>query len=797
MARERDASVVRLDDVGKEDVGRVGGKNASLGEMIRNLKKIGIRTPHGFATTAHAYWTFLERHGLEAEIRDRLRELAGGRPLEEVGKAIREAMYSALFDDEFADEIRRAYRELSRRSGAEAVDVAVRSSATAEDLPQASFAGQQETFLNVRKEEGVLDAVKRCFASLFTDRAIAYREERGFNHLEVALSVGVQKMVRSDLAGAGVMFTIDPESGFPRVILINASWGLGEAVVAGTVDPDEYLVFTPLLNKPGVVPIIAKERGEKTIKVVYPPEGAGTQTVETSEAERDRLVLSDEEILQLARWGVEIQRHYGRPMDVEWAKDGETGELLIVQARPETVHGGREQLAFRRYRLLETGTILLQGLSVGDQVAAGTAIRIAHPDEGERFRKRAVLVTEMTDPDWVPIMKRAAAIVTDHGGRTAHAAIVSRELGIPAVVGTGHATEVLAEEQEVTVSCAEGDEGRVYTGILKFEEETIDFENLPETRTPIMMNIATPKGAFRWWRLPARGIGLARIEFIVNEHIRIHPLALTRFDQLEDKDARRRIEQLTRGYDDKAEYFVDRLAEGIARIAASQYPSSVIVRMSDFKTNEYAELIGGRQFEPEEANPMLGFRGASRYYSDRYRDGFALECRAIRRVGTEIGLDNVKIMIPFLRTVEEADRVLRVLGENGLRRGEQGFEVYVMCELPSNVVLADQFAERFDGFSIGSNDLTQLVLGIDRDSAELASLFDERNEALKRMIRQVIEKAHAKGVPVGICGQAPSDHPDFAVFLVEAGIDSISLNPDSVIEVIKHIARVEGDLARR
>ncbi len=783
-----------LSEVGRDDVGTVGGKNASLGEMVRELQAIGIRTPDGFATTADAYRQFLKANDLDREIAARL-NAEGHEERVQGARALEEMIRGARIPQELADAIREGYRELSRRYGADAVDVAVRSSATAEDLPDASFAGQQETFLNVRGPDAVLDAVKRCFASLFTERAISYREQQGFDHSKVALSVGIQKMVRADRAGAGVMFTVDPETGFPRVVVIEAVWGLGESLVGGAVNPDSYTVFKPLVEDERVRPIIGKEAGGKAAKIVYSPDG-GTKKVETAPEERRSFVLDDSEILQLARWGVRIERHYGRGMDVEWAKDGDTGELFIVQARPETVHSQADQSALRSYRLEGKGEVLLTGLSVGGGIAAGQAIRITSPSESSRFPSGAILVTEMTNPDWVPIMRRAAAIVTDQGGRTAHAAIVSRELGIPAVVGTGKATEVLAQPREVTVSCAEGDEGKVYEGRLEFEERAVDLENLPEPKTRIMMNIATPLGAFRWWRLPARGIGLARVEFIVNDHVQVHPLALTRFDELADAEARRQIETLTHGYADRTEYFVDRLAQGIARIAASQHPHPVIVRTSDFKTNEYADLVGGRQFEPEESNPMLGFRGASRYYSERYRDGFALECRALRRVREEIGLTNVKVMLPFVRTVEESDRVLEVMAENGLRRGAGGLEVYMMCEIPSNVVLADQFRERFDGFSIGSNDLTQLVLGIDRDSSELSALFDERNEAVRRMIRDLIATAHERGVPVGICGQAPSDHPDFAAFLVECGIDSISVNPDNVVAAVTAVAEAERELSR-
>ena len=781
-------------DLDSDDVPVVGGKNASLGEMIRVLKDEGIRVPDGFATTADAYWAFLEANDITEKIRSHLEDLQSGDvSLQQVGKMIRRLFRHGNFPEDIAEAIRKAYRELCERYEVDEVDVAVRSSATAEDLPEASFAGQQETFLNVTGEEELLEACRKCYASLFTDRAITYREEQGFDHMKVALSVGVQKMVRSDKASAGVMFTIDTETGFPDVVVINAAWGLGENVVQGAVTPDEYRVFKPVLGTESLKPIIEKSRGDKGQKMVYTTGGSETtKNVDTSRRERQSFVLDDEEILQLGRWAAVIEEHYGMPMDIEWAKDGETGELFIVQARPETVQSQKEAGSLKTYALKETGETLVTGLAIGEAIAAGDVCVIKSADEIDRFQDDAILVTGMTDPDWVPIMKQASGIITDYGGRTSHAAIVSRELGIPAIVGTGDATHILEDDQTVTISCAEGDQGYVYEGALEFEESQVDLEEVPETQTRIMMNIASPAAAFRWWRLPCHGIGLARMEFIVNNVIEAHPMALVRFDDLEDDQARRQIAQLTRGYEDKTEYFVDHLARGIAKIAASQYPDPVIVRMSDFKTNEYADLIGGKQFEPEEENPMLGFRGASRYYSDQYREGFALECRAIKRVREEIGLSNVVIMIPFCRTPEEADQVLDVLAENGLERDRNGLEVYVMCEVPSNVVLADQFAERFDGFSIGSNDLTQLVLGVDRDSAELAYLFDERNEAVKRMIRDLIEVAHQNGAKVGICGQAPSDYPEFAAFLVKAGIDSMSLNPDSVVEVKRRVAEVEA-----
>ena len=793
----KNAYVAWFDDLGSGDVPKVGGKNASLGEMIRSLKEEGIRVPDGFATTSDAYRAFLKANNLEKRIRKHLDALEkGDQPLHKTGRALRRLFLKGTFPDEIEEAIREAYRALSRRENRDEVDVAVRSSATAEDLPEASFAGQQETFLNIHGEEELLDACRRCYASLFTDRAISYRTERGFDHMKVALSVGVQKMVRADRAGSGVMFSIDTETGFPDVVMINAAWGLGENVVQGTVNPDEYLVFKPLLDDDGFRPVIGKTLGNKEKKMIYAGGGSRTtRNIDTPKAQQRALVLEDEEILRLARWAVRIEKHYRKPMDIEWAKDGDTGELFIVQARPETVQSQKEASTLKTFTLKETGEEIARGVSIGQAIAAGKVCNILSAHDIDRFEDDCILVTEMTDPDWVPIMKRAKGIVTDSGGRTCHAAIVSRELGIPAIVGTGTATETISTGDEVTLSCAEGETGHVYRGILDYDVEDVSLEHIPDTRTRIMMNIASPGAAFRWWRLPCEGIGLARMEFIINNIIKVHPMALVRFDRLEDEEARARIEELTRGYDDKTEYFIDHLSMGIAKIAASQYPEPVIVRMSDFKTNEYADLIGGAAFEPKESNPMLGFRGASRYYSDRYREGFALECRSIRRVREEMGLANVVVMIPFCRTLQEADRVLGVLEENGLKRGEKGLEVYVMCEIPSNVTLADRFADRFDGFSIGSNDLTQLILGIDRDSSDLAELFDERNDAVKEEIRRLIPKAHEKGRKVGICGQAPSDYPEFAAFLVREGIDSISLNPDSIIGVKRRVAEVEKDMA--
>lgn len=785
-----------FEDLRSEDVAIVGGKNASLGEMIQALKSEGVKVPDGFATTADAYREFLQANNLEDKIRSHLQDLEQNpQSLAPVGKAIRRLFLQASFPDAVREAIQQGYRQLSQRYQTSEVDIAARSSATAEDLPEASFAGQQETFLNITGEKELLDACRKCYASLFTNRAISYRQEKGFDHLEVALSVGVQKMVRSDQASAGVMFSIDTETGFPDVAIISAAWGLGENVVQGTVTPDQYTVFKPLLSQSNLQPIIEKTRGSKTKKMIYATEGtkSTTKNVDTSGKERQAFVLEDEEILQLGRWARVIEAHYQKPMDMEWAKDGETGELYIVQARPETVQSQKAADTLKAYKLKEQGEKLLTGLSIGDAIAAGKVCRVLSAEDIDQVEDDSILVTEMTDPDWVPIMKRVAGIVTDYGGRTCHAAIVSRELGIPAIVGTGEATRVLKDGQAVTISCSEGDQGNIYAGILEFEAVEVDLQDVPETQTQIMINIASPAGAFRWWQLPAQGIGLARMEFIINNIIKIHPMALVHYDQLEDRRAWKQIRDITQGYDDKGQYFVETLAQGIAKIAASQYPHPVIVRMSDFKSNEYADLIGGKEFEPQEANPMLGFRGASRYYSDRYRAGFALECQALKRVREVIGFQNVLIMVPFCRTLEEADRVLEVLAENGLKRGKDGLEIYVMAEIPSNVILAEEFAQRFDGFSIGSNDLTQLLLGVDRDSSELAHLFDERNPAVKSMIRQLIEVAHRAGRKVGICGQGPSDYPDFAAFLVKAGIDSMSLNPDSVLQVKRHIAQVEAD----
>ena len=746
-----------FEELGVTDVPTVGGKNASLGEMIRALEPKGIRVPGGFATTADAYRRFVEANGLESPIRAELARLENGGKLADVGASIRALFLKGEWPKPIAEAIRAAYRELCARNERENVDVAVRSSATAEDLPQASFAGQQETFLNVSGEDDVLDACRRCYASLFTDRAIGYRAEKGFDHLEVALSVGVQKMVRSDRACSGVMFTIDTDTGYPDAVVIDGSWGLGENVVQGTVDPDQFRVFKPLLDQRAFTPIIEKVLGAKEQKLIY-DEGARTRQVDTADDERLRFVLEDDEVVELARWGAAIEAHYERPMDIEWAKDGETERMFIVQARPETVQSQRAVGALRTFELKEQGEVITTGLAVGDAIGSGKAFVLGSASEGDRFEDGGVLVTQMTDPDWGPIMRRASAIVTDHGGRTSHAAIVSRELGVPAVIGTSDATTRVADGEDVTVSCAEGENGHVYRGILRHEVHEADIASIPKTRTKVMINLANPDAGVHWWNLPADGVGLARLEFVINNVIRAHPMALLHPERVKDEDERKQIEALSAGYENGAEYYVDFLARGIAKIAASRHPDPVIVRFSDFKTNEYARLLGGEAFEPEEENPMLGFRGASRYYHPRFREAFALECRALRRAREEIGMRNVIAMVPFCRTLEEADRVIEVLREHGLERGREGFQLYVMAEIPSNIILAREFAQRFDGFSIGSNDLTQLVLGVDRDSDVLAPLFDESNDAVKWMIAAFDRRgtrAEAQGGPLRSGAERP------------------------------------------
>jgi pyruvate,water dikinase len=784
-----------FETLGRADVPSVGGKNASLGEMVARLAADGVAVPAGFATTADAYRDFVASNRIGETIAGLLADWEADKAsLAETGAAIRSLFLKGNWPVPTSVAIVEAYRLLCERVGKADVDVAVRSSATAEDLPDASFAGQQETFLNVRGEAELLSACRRCYASLFTDRAISYRKAKGFDHMKVALSIGVQQMVRSDIGSSGVMFSIDTETGFDQVVIINAAWGLGENVVQGTVDPDEYQVFKPLLSKPGVRPIIARTVGAKSIKMIYGGPGERTRNVPTSKIERASHVLSSAEILSLARWAVKIEQHYGCPMDMEWAKDGESGKLYIVQARPETVQSRKSAGKIHEYTIGNRGPELVAGLAIGDAVVTGQVCLIESAADIAQFIDGSVLVTSNTDPDWVPIMKRAAAIVTDHGGRTSHAAIVSRELGLPAIVGTGSATQILHTGQAVTVSCTEGDQGHVYAGLAEVTAHDVDVTGLPPSRTKVMLNLANPGAAFRWWQLPADGVGLARMEFVIANSIKAHPLALLHFDQLTDETAKTEIAALTATYSDKAEYFVDQLSLGLARLAAAVYPRPAIVRMSDFKTNEYAGLLGGKQFEPSEENPMIGFRGASRYYSDRYRDGFELECKAIRRLRETMGFDNVIVMIPFCRTIAEADSVLEVMKQAGLERGKAGLQIYVMCEVPSNVILAADFAKRFDGFSIGSNDLTQLTLGVDRDSDEMAAIFDEENPAVRWMIRTAITEAHKAGVKIGLCGQAPSDHPEFARFLVECGIDSVSVSPDSFVAVKNHVCAAEAVL---
>lgn len=791
--------VLWFDDPAATDVARVGGKNASLAAMTCRLVPAGIRVPPGFAVTADAYWHFVDANALRPVIARALDDWkTGSRTLQDVGDSLRSTLMAAAMPDDLREVIVSAHRELAHRCGSDDLRVAVRSSATAEDLPEASFAGQQESFLNIAGEEAVVLHWQRCVASLFTDRAITYRDAHGYDHLRVALSVGVQQMVRADVGAAGVIFTIDTESGFPDVVLITGSWGLGENVVKGIVNPDEIVLFKPFLDDVALRPILRVRVGEKERTMILgEPGDAPTRTVDTPEARRQQLCLSEDDALQLGRWAVQIERDTSAraghpvPMDIEWARDGINGQLFIVQARPETVQSRRAP-ELVTWHLEGTGEVLCRGRSVGSAIATGEACVMRHVNDLANFRPGSILVAESTDPDWVPALRTAAGVIAERGGRTCHAAIVSRELGIPAIVGATGALGAVADAQRITLSCAGGEEGIVYAGAIPARREVLALDAIPATRTKVLINLADPASAFTHWRLPTDGVGLARIEFIITDDVQVHPMALAHFDRVTDADQRQRIEHLTRDYADKREYFVHRLARGIATIAAAQYPRPVIVRMSDFKTNEYAGLLGGAAFETAEANPMIGFRGASRYYSERYRDGFLLECRAIRMVREEIGLRNIIVMIPFCRTLGEADRVLETMAAAGLSRGEKGLAVYVMCEIPSNVILAREFAERFDGFSIGSNDLTQLTLGVDRDSALLSSLFDERDPAVTTMIREVIERAHAAGRPVGICGQAPSDHADFAEFLVACGIDSISLNPDSFLRTKQRIALAEA-----
>ncbi len=806
-------------EIGIEDVPLVGGKNASLGEMYQHLTDKGVKVPNGFAITATAYQHLLKEGGIEQAVRDALDGLDTHNieDLQKRGKDVRDIILNAKFPEDLEKAIIEAYSQMEKEYGPN-VDVAVRSSATAEDLPDASFAGQQDTYLNITGTDALIDACHRCFASLFTNRAISYRHDKGFGHFDVYLSIAVQKMVRSDSASSGVMFTMDTESGFDDVVYITGAWGLGENVVQGAVNPDEFYVFKPTL-KQGFRPIVSKKLGLKQKKMIYSDNQADpVKNIETTPEERATYVCTDDELITLAKWACIIEDHYGKGMDIEWAKDGDgkdvgTGDLFIVQARPETVHSQKDVNFMETYVLKETGEILATGKAVGGKIGQGTVNVIHDATEITEFNKGEVLVTDMTDPDWEPIMKIASAIVTNRGGRTCHAAIVSRELGIPCIVGTEDGTERLATGMDVTISCAEGEEGRVYKGLLKYEVERIDFSNVPKTKTMIMMNVGIPEQAFVQGQIPNEGVGLARLEFIINSYIGIHPLALLNYDKLKEvaaemdkyglepapgapdiREILAAIDEKTMAYKDKSQFFVDQLAQGIATIAAGFYPKDVIVRMSDFKSNEYANLIGGQLYEPEEHNPMIGWRGASRYYAPVFEPAFELECKAMLKVRDEMGLSNVKSMVPFCRTVEEGKKVVAVMEKYGLKQGENGLEIYVMCEIPSNVILADQFAEVFDGFSIGSNDLTQLALGLDRDSELVSHIYDERNEAVKRLVRQVINTAKEKKRKIGICGQAPSDFPDFAAFLVECGIDSMSLTPDTAVKTRLLVAEKEKEL---
>ncbi|MGI9518874.1 MAG: phosphoenolpyruvate synthase [Pirellulaceae bacterium] len=790
-----------FDQLSIDDVALVGGKNASLGEMIRELRGQGIRVPDGFATTAHAFRFYFQSTGLHETIRELLTDLDHNdiEQLQLRGLGIRHAILETPIPDALEQAILDGYEGLCRQLNSAAA-VAVRSSATAEDLPDASFAGQQETFLNITGKQPLLNACQQCFASLFTDRAIAYRIHQGFDHLDVALSIGIQHMVRADTGSSGVLFTIDTETGFSEAVLINASYGLGENVVKGTVNPDEYFVFKPTL-KQGFRPILQKKLGTKEFKMVCSSGGSqSTRNVPVSLLDRNSFALDDNDILQLARWGCEIEEHYSRkhgrfvPMDIEWARDGETGELYVLQARPETVQSQKTSQQIERFVLRESGAkTLVSGNAIGQKIASGNVHLIRSLDQLTDFREGEVLVAEKTDPDWEPVMKKAAAIVTNHGGRTCHAAIVARELGLPAVVGTNNATEMLQPGQAVTISCAQGELGVVLDGLIPFDVEHIDLEQVPSTRTRLMVNIANPQIALAMASLPVDGVGLARLEFTISNYVRVHPLALLNYSDL-DQSLQEQIDGITVGYDDRVRYFVDRLAHGVAMIAAAFYPRDVIVRMSDFKSNEYAGLVGGAGFEPDEENPMIGFRGASRYYDPRYREGFGLECQAMKKVRDDMGLTNVKLMIPFCRTPEEGRKVIDEMERHGLVRGDHGLEIYVMCEIPSNVILAEDFAELFDGFSIGSNDLTQLTLGIDRDSELVAHLFDERSPAVETLVKQVIQTGRQCDCRVGICGQAPSDFPEFTRFLVDAGIDSISVIPDVALKTKLIVAAAEQEL---
>ncbi|HIJ77830.1 MAG: phosphoenolpyruvate synthase [Desulfobulbaceae bacterium] len=809
MAKHDKAFILWFDEIGIEDVPMVGGKNASLGEMHQHLSAKGVSVPNGYAITAYAYQHLLKTAGVEQAILDALEGLDTHdlRNLQARGAKVRDIIRTAEFPDDLRDEIHAAYKKMEEMYGND-VDVAVRSSATAEDLPDASFAGQQETYLNIRGPEQLIDACRRCFASLFTDRAISYRHDKGFGQFDVYLSIVVQKMARSDSASSGVLFSIDTESGFEDAVFITGAWGLGETVVQGAVNPDEYYVFKPTL-KEGKRPIVGKRVGSKEIKMIYdndPNTEEPVITIPTTPEERRSYVISDDEILQLAKWACIIEEHYGKGMDIEWAKDGDgvkvgTGELFIVQARPETVHSQDSKKLMETYKLKEKGgKVLVEGLAVGTKIGQGVANVIHSVADIHDFKKGQVLVTDMTDPDWEPIMKIASAIVTNRGGRTCHAAIISRELGIPCVIGTGTGSKDITDGQDITVSSAEGETGYVYEGLLDFEIERLDLGDLPQTKTKIMMNLAIPEKAFTECQIPNDGVGLAREEFVINSHIGIHPLALFNYEELkkssnpEKQAVVKAIDAKTGAYADKKQFFIDKVAEGVGRIAAGFYPKDVIVRLSDFKSNEYANLTGGTFYEPEEENPMIGWRGASRYYDPKYRPAFELECQGLLKARNDMGLNNIKLMVPFCRTPEEGRKVIEVMRDCGLVQGENGLELYVMCEIPSNVICADAFADVFDGFSIGSNDLTQLTYGLDRDSGLIAGIADERHDAVKEMIKMVIATAKRRGKKIGICGQGPSDFPEFATFLVECGIDSMSLIPDTAVKTRLAVAAKEKEM---
>jgi pyruvate,water dikinase len=785
--------IKKFQEIEIEDIAEVGGKNSSLGEMFSKLTSKGIAVPDGFATTTFAFEEFLIHNSLPSKLDDLMKELDKNNyeNLNETGAKARELMLAGEVPPGLQSSILQAYRELCGEMDCE---VAVRSSATAEDLPNASFAGQHESYLNIKGEMAVLNAVKKCFASLYTDRAIKYREENGFAHQKVALSVGVQKMVRSDKASSGVGFTLEPESGFRDIVHISGVWGLGENIVQGTVTPDEFMVFKPTLLR-GKNAIIQKILGDKTQTMVYSnDENEPVINLDTPKEKQEMFVLSDEEIMKLANWALIIENHYEKPMDIEWAKDGITGEIFIIQARPETVHSQRNPLLLKEYKLLDKGIVLVQGEAIGSKIATGVARILHSPDEAEKLQSGEIIVTDTTSPDWDPILQKASAIITNKGGRTSHASIVARELGVPAIVGCDNATKEIIDGDIITVSCSEGKTGFVYKGKLNFKVTDLDFSTIakPES-TEVMLIVGDPDKAFELSFYPNDGVGLMRIEFIITHSVQIHPMALVKFNELKDAAVKQKIEELTHHYPDKQQYFVDKLSQGIATIAAAFYPKDVIVRMSDFKTNEYANLIGGKDFEPHEENPMLGFRGASRYYNDLYKEGFRLECQTIKKVRDDMGLANVKVMIPFCRTVEEGNKVIAVMKRFGLEQGVNNLEIYVMAEIPSNVILAEKFAAIFDGFSIGSNDLTQLTLGIDRDSAIVSNLFSEQNEAPKAMIATMISKSKKAGTKIGLCGQAPSDFPEFARFLVDEGIDSISFNPDAILKGIENIRTAEEE----